>query len=298
MRAPTLASYLALGVGFTLAIALIARRLGRTQPASASLALALLAGAVVIVGDTLTGNWLTRTAAYSPPPLIGARFYGLENSHMGFLVGLSVVGLAALWQWRPTWGGGVAVAAVAVTLLIGAPFWGANWGGCFAAAASFLLLWLLAARRRWSRAIPAALGLLVLAAITPGALDLLVSPSPEHRTHIGAAAALLLSHHGDQLLDIARRKLAAGVGILLYTPWTIVLGLVAAAACWVLLRRGGPVQTALRGQPRMWAGIAAALLGGVVSTVVNDSGVAAGAGLWCAGVGAALYVVARWEAAT
>ncbi len=59
------------------------------------------------------------------------------------------------------------------------------------------------------------------------------------------------------------------------------------------LRRLHQVRRALRDQPKLAAGIAAALLGGVVSSVVNDSGVVAGAGLWCAALAASLYVAAR-----
>jgi len=291
--APNVWVLITLGLAFVFAIAAIARAASRAQPAPISLAIAMLAGAAVIGADTLTGNHRTIISAYSPPPLIGGRYYGLGNEHMGFLVGMVLIGLAALWEWRPWRGGVVAAVSVATVLVISAPFWGANWGGGFTAAFTLLLFWLLAAPQRWWRAIPLAVLLLAVAALLPGAMDLLFAPSPQTRTHLGAAMATLLSHHGDVLADIARRKLATSLWVFFYTLWTPVLGVAALVAFSLLLRSGGAVRRALRDQPKIAAGIAAALLGGVVSSVVNDSGVVAGAGLWCAALAASLYVAAR-----
>ena len=291
--APHLWEFLVLGFGFAFAIAILARAAVRVQPAPLTLAIAMLAGAAVMAADTLTGNWLTRVASFSPPPLIGGRFYGLENTHMGFFVGLTVVGLAALWEYRPRLGGLVAVLSAAVVLidlraLLGSELGRRNHGGLRPVPVLDA-----GGGRRWWRAIPLGAGLLAVTAFLPGLLDLLLSPSSKGQTHIGAATALLFSHHGDMLRDITERKLTAMWGILRYTPWTMVLAMGALAAGWALLRRGGPVSRALGGQPKLAAGIAAVLVGGVVSSLVNDSCVAAGAGLWCAGLGASLYVAAR-----
>ena len=288
----TLGSFLAVGLALTFALAFAASRLRSDELA---LSVALLAGAAVIAADTLTGNWLVRTAAYTPPPMIGARFYGLSNEHMGFLAGMATMGLAALWEWRPWLTRMVTGVSVIVILLISAPFWGANWGGGIAATTALLSLWLLAEPRSWPRALPTAVLLLLGAALLPGMLDVAISPSPHDRTHLGAAAAALFSGHGETLGAIAHRKLHASLGILLYTPWTIVLGIATFGAFWVLLRPGGPVRVALRGRRKLGAGITAALIGGVVSSVVNDSGVVAGAGLFCTALAASLFLVARSE---
>ncbi len=289
----TLGSFLAVGLAITFALASAASRLRSEEVA---LSAALLLGAALIAWDTLTGNWLIRTAAYTPPPMIGARFYGLSNEHMGFLAGMTTMGLAALWEWRPWFTRVVTGVSVAVVGLISGPFGGATWGGGIAGATALLSLWLLAEPRRWSRALPTAALLLLGTALLPGMLDVAISPSPHDRTHLGAAAAALFSGHGETLGAIAARKLHASLGILLYTPWTIVLGIATFGAFWALLRPGGPVYAALRGRRRLSAGITAALIGGVVSSVVNDSGVVAGAGLFCAALAASLFLVARSEA--
>ncbi len=87
---------------------------------------------------------------------------------MSFLIGLTVIGLAALWEWRPRWGKAVAGDSVLVFLLVAAPFWGANWGGGIAAAFAMLLFWLLVKPHRYAIAIPVAVGLMVMAALMPG----------------------------------------------------------------------------------------------------------------------------------
>jgi hypothetical protein len=283
-------SFLLVGLLFTFAIAVIAARF---PSAESALAVAMLAGAAVIAADTLTGNWLVRTAAYTPPPLIGARFYGLSNEHMGFLVGMATVGLAALWELRPGRSGLVIALAVVMVAMVSAPFWGANWGGGIAAAAALVCLWLLAVPHRWCRALPAAAVLMIAAATLPAMLDLLTAPTPQSRTHIGDAVSALIAGNGGSLADMARRKLHAGLHILTYTPWTSVLLLGTGAAYWLLLRSGGPARLPLRRRPRLTAGIAAATIGGVVSSLVNDSGVVAGAGLFAAALTTAIYLAAR-----
>jgi hypothetical protein len=285
-------SLLPIGFLFAFGVAFAARRLRST---SLALTVAMLIGAGAIALDTLTGNWTTRLSAFAPPPLIGARFYGIGNEHMGFLVGMAVVGLAALWEWRAWRGRLVAALAVVVTVLVSAPFWGANWGGGITAAVTFLLLWLLAVPHRWRRDLPIAVGLLAASAALPGLVDLLISPTPGQRTHLGQAAAAFFSGHHALLRDIVTRKLTATFGILFYTPWTVVLGAAAGYAFWTLLKSGGPVSRVLRDRPKLRAGIWAGLIGGAVSSVVNDSGVAAGAGLWCAAFAATVFVASRTE---
>ncbi len=254
--------------------------------------IAMLAGAVILGVETISGNHHTIISAFAPPPLSGLRFYGLGNEHMAFLIGLAVIGLAALWEWRPKLGRVVAGGFVVLFLVVAAPFWGANWGGGIAAAFTGLLFWLLVKPKRYSVAIPVAVLLLVVAAFLPGVLDMLIC-SPAKQTHIGPATAMLISQHGAGVGEILQRKASTALWVFCYTIWTPIMGVAAFAAFWVLLRRGGPVRAALRGQEKLAAGIAAALLGGVVSSVVNDSGVIAGAGMWCAALAACLYVAGR-----
>jgi hypothetical protein len=286
----TLWSFLLVGLLFALAIAVAATRARRAESA---VSIAMLTGAAVIAADTLTGNWLVRTAAYTPPPLIGARFYGLSNEHMGFLVGMTTVGLAALWERRPDRAPLVVGLAVAVVAIVSAPFWGANWGGGVAAASALVCLWLLAIPHRWYRAVPAAAGLVMAAAILPPILDLLIAPTPTSRAHIGDAVAALVAGSGGPLLDIARRKVQAGLHILAYTPWTWVLLIGTVSAYWVLLRPGGPARVALARRPRLAAGVSAATVGAVVSSLVNDSGIVSGAGLLAAALTTGISVAAR-----
>jgi hypothetical protein len=258
-----------------------------------SLAVGMLLGAAAILADTLTGSWLVRTAPFAFPVMSGSRFYGLGNEYMGVLLGLSTVGLAALLELNPARQWVLGVLGGFTVLVIGAPSWGANWGGAVSAAIALVVIWLFSGGARPWRRLLIAVVLVMLSAALPAALDLVLSPSPAQRTHIGSAAAALLSGGLPSLGGIVRRKLAMSVGILTYTPWTIPLAAAALGAFWIFLRRAAPARAALRGQRRLAGGILGAVIGGGVAMVVNDSGIVAGAGAMVCAVSALLVIAGR-----
>jgi hypothetical protein len=133
--------------------------------------------------------------------------------------------------------------------------------------------------------------LLALSGLAPAFLDML-TPARE-RSHIGAAADALLSGKGGMLADTMSRKVAMNFGVIGAAPWVLLLVVVAAAAAWAALRRGGPGRLALAGQRALSAGIAGAVAAGVVATVVNDSGLIAGAGAFVVALSAVLFLAAR-----
>jgi hypothetical protein len=280
--------YLGTAAGVAAAAALGASRL---RPLVA-LAVAMLGGAAVFVGDMLTGAWLSRTSAYAFPVMTSTRFYGIGNEYMGYLLGMTAIGLGALWQLFPSRRALFAVPAAGVVVVVGAPFWGANWGGGLSIAAGCLIVWMLAIPQPWRRAVPIAAGLLLASIALPAALDLVANGTLAHRSHIGAMAAALLAGDGGAAADIVTRKVHLGLRVLFYTPWTLVLGAGTAAVFWGLLRPGLPVRAALRRRPLLAAGLVGALGGGVVAMLVNDSGVVAGAGAICAALATSIFLAA------
>ena len=189
--------------------------------------------------------------------------------------------------------GQVVVLGAAVVLAVGAPGWGANWGGSFAVAAGLVALWALYSRQSRPRAALGAVVLLAASVITPAGLDLL-RPVGE-RSHIGSGAAALVTGQGGVLVDTVSRKLAMNWSILAAGRWgVIVLALVLVVVLlWKLLGRGGPARRVLVGQRGMGAGMAGALLAGVAALVVNDSGILAWATSLGVVVGAAMFLSAR-----
>ena len=128
-----------------------------------------------------------------------------------------------------------AVALLAVTfVVIGAPFWGNDFGGAISAAPGFALLgWLLLGRRlRW-RTVFGLAGVLVGTAIAVGALDLL-RPA-DQRTHVGkffekagtdfSSATLVIRRKASDNLAVLGHSLLLGciivVALLLAYLWFV-----------------------------------------------------------------------------
>ena len=56
----------------------------------------LLTSTLLILIDTFMGSPLARTSILSYDPIVGARFYGIGNEFMGFLLGSTIIGTASL----------------------------------------------------------------------------------------------------------------------------------------------------------------------------------------------------------
>ncbi len=265
----------------------------RSRKPERGLAAALLIAAALIASDTVSGSWLMRRSALEMGALEGLRFYGIGNEFMGCLVGMAVIGSAALAQFGPRGRQAAAVIGAAVVVVIGAPFWGANWGGAVTAAAGFASLWLLTRERLRLRHIGLAAAMVLAGALLPAALDL-ARPEPA-RSHIGASAAAVLVGRTGELGDVVVRKLVRSYGILRQAPWSPLAAILCAGVFWALLRRGGPGRRALEGKRWLTMGMWASLIAGLVAMVVNDSGVAAGFGCILAALGAAVFAAARQE---
>jgi hypothetical protein len=272
----------------TAALTLAATRGGEVARGTAAV---MLVGSGLIALDVVLGSPLMRRSVLGFGVMFGSRFYGIGNEYMGVLVGMTAVGVGALLQVVPRAHRIGAGLGAAVVLVIGLPFLGANWGGSFTAASGLVVLWLVAAPRRWPRAVATAGLVLVTAIALPAALDLL-RPAWE-RSHIGGSAAALLAGEFAGITGIVGRKLAMNWRVVAYTPWVVVVASVSAAALWALLREGGPARRSLARQPMLAAGIAAALVAGAVAMVVNDSGLVAGAGAVSAAFGSVLLVASR-----
>ena len=281
-----------LGVSFAIAVAfgLLGSASARRGP-TFGLALAMLLGAGLIVADVLNSSPLMRFSALEMGIMMGSRFYGIGNEHMGALVGLTTIGLGAMVQVASSRGRLAALIGIFVTLVVGLACWGANWGGSFTAAVGLLALWLLSVPRVKARHVAAALALLAGSVVVPAALDLL--NAPPNRSHIGASAAALLSGSTAGLGDTITRKAAIVLKVIRVAPWSGPAALIAAGVFWLQLRRGAPARRALEGQRFLTAGIAAALIAGVVAMLINDSGPAAGMGAILAALGAVVFLASR-----
>jgi hypothetical protein len=223
----------------------------------------------------------------------GSRFYGMANEYAGVLGAMAAVASGLILQQSPRRGRALALVGAVIVLIVGAPWWGANWGGCVSVAAGLIAMWVALAPRKRCRLIVGIIGLLIVAAM-PAALDLL-RPEVE-RSHIGLAAAALLSGHFNSIRDTAARKLAMNWRLVQLASWWWVLAPVGLLGIWELLKRS---RTMWRGaeMPRATrAGFLGAVIAALVAMVVNDSGVVMLGMTLAVTFGAFVFLVARMEA--
>jgi hypothetical protein len=258
---------------------------------------ALLVGlgsvAVLHLVDLVTGAHLEWITVFGYSPTIGVRFVGEGNMTFALLAS-SVTLLAGLLAWRVPGRRGRQVAIgllVATVLVIGAPFWGNDFGGAVSAAPGFVLLgWLLLGHRlRWRTAGVLA-AVLVVAGVVVGLLDLLRPPAS--RTHVGKFFEKAGTDFGAATLVI-RRKLSENLSVLTHS--LLALCLVVAAALILVLWLARPY-TLRSLVARVDTARATAYSLGVVALLgfaLNDSGIAIPGMMAAVFVAALSFLVAR-----
>jgi hypothetical protein len=202
----------------------------RRRPVSAVLA-GLGAMVSLHLVDLMTGAHLEWNTVFGYSPTIGIRLVGQGNMTFSQLTAATVAfaGLVA-WQVPTRWGVRIAVALLAVTVVVmGAPFWGNDFGAAVSAAPGFVLLgWVLLGRRvRW-RTLWVLAGVLVAAGVLVGAVDVL-RPS-DQRTHVGKFFEKLFTDFGGATL-VLRRKAAENLSVLGHS---LLLGSLVALAVLVV----------------------------------------------------------------
>jgi hypothetical protein len=242
----------------------------RQDPESVVRRLAMMS-ALVILADTLTGNWLTRFNLLSCYQTGGTRFYGIGNEYMSFLIGTL---LLWLFLQKKTPRGSFTLFALAV-FAIGFPRLGANAGGVIAAVTAFgsaaRLLRGGEARGRhaavWAVAgAAAAVGFALADRMLPGG-DL---------SHMGGALQTAEERGGyGYLWGVIGRKLLMHLNILLHPA--VILSVVSLAVVYILTRRAlWREREALFARHPLWArSLPAFGYGAAAAFLFNDSGIVA-----------------------
>lgn len=197
--------------------------------------------------DVVTGSRLHTAALMGTSPLFGGRFYGMNNTtyiltSVGAILLAMAVGYHLIKAGRRRWAGVAAlVIGAIVTIIDGAPSWGADFGGPPSMIPAFLILALLlmGVKITWKRL--SAVGLFTLVAVTLVAFADWLRPA-DSRSHLGNFFQNVLD--GD-LLRVIEGKLRQNLGVLWNNvPLTIL------AICGVLLLlwiSTGPLRSAASG---------------------------------------------------
>jgi hypothetical protein len=239
--------------------------------------LAVLAGLGTVIAlhlvDLVTGAHLEWNTVFGYSATIGIRFVGQGNMTFSQLTAAAVLfaGLLA-WQVPTRRGVRVAVALLAVTVIVmGAPFWGNDFGGAVAAAPGFALLgWLLLGHRlRW-RTVWVLVGVLVAAGLVVGAVDLL--RPPDQRSHVGKFFEKAGTDFGGATL-VLRRKASENLSTLGHSLLLFCLVALAVLVAYLWYVRPRSLRTLFA---RVSTARATALALGIVAVLgfaLNDSGI-------------------------
>jgi len=259
-------------IAFAIAYALVCFALGRRHPADAVL-LGLGGLMVLHLLDALTGARLEFNTVFGYTPTIGIRLAGLGNPGSAQLCASTLL-FAALLAWRvpPPTGRRIAVALLALTVVVvGAPFFGQDFGGAITAAPAYLLLGLLLYDRRITKRAVALLAVaLVAAGLAAGFVDLL-RPA-DTRTHVGR----FFEKVGDEglagFMTVIGRKLSLMLATFRNTGWVLLVAGVLGALAY-LAWRTDRLRALTRAVPTLRAALISFAVLAVLGTVLNDSGI-------------------------
>jgi len=223
---------LSFAVGFAFAVEVIAR-------GDAQLRVLVGFGAIVVfhVVNQVVGAPLELDSVFGYTATVGIRISGLGNQSFAEMSIAALVVAAVAWVRLPQpIGRIVAFSALGITLIvIGAPFWGADFGGLLAATPAYLVFVLLATGRRLRvRTVIVALVAAVALALIAGFVDL-ARPEGE-RTHIGRFFERVGRDGFRGFWTVIERK-ASLVFEVFGNPWVVLLivgllALVAVAGRW------------------------------------------------------------------
>jgi hypothetical protein len=181
------------------------------NPSKALLYISLILSFLLLL-DILNGGKLMAASGIGHSVEEGARYYGIGNEFAGLIVGFLL--LLSYYHQRFL---GSLIAWLIFSLLIGAPWWGANWGGFFTAISVFSYFLFSQVKRKKELYIYVFLFFLALFSF-PIVFDIFAKS-----THIGLAfRELLLGRIGD-LLELVQRKVMTNVKLLRFSDWTMPL---------------------------------------------------------------------------
>lgn len=229
-----------------------------------------LSTSLLVGADQLLGAPFSVSALISYSPLMALRFYGLGNEGAAVLVGSTLIGMTFLLEIVHADTVRVRVATiaagVAVVSLAALPFFGANiivgvWG-----TVTFAAFLVSSQRRRatWRD--------LVLAGATSAAvvaLTALLDRFTGSGTHVARAIDDVA---GGGLPALVITRLTTALAIFTSSPLPAVVLVIMLGFLYACLRPHGRMAAAFAAYPLLRAAFVATLAGGVVGTVVEDSG--------------------------
>ena len=228
-----------------------------------------------LMGDIILGSPMIRSSLLGYDPIIGARYYGVGNEYMGVLIGSGLVMFLSLKELYEIPRGLIIILLLAMTIVIGYPYWGANVGGTITAmaATAFVLLRIYRIRIGMKQILYGALGIVAMVAIM-GIVDMLLLDS---QSHLAGAISTIKEGGITAVFTIISRKLAMNIRLFGVTIWSKVLVVTLIVFAILFYRPYGEIKKLFDKYPYLSIGWAAIVVASITGFMVNDSGVVAAA---------------------
>ncbi|AEE92057.1 conserved membrane protein of unknown function [Tepidanaerobacter acetatoxydans Re1] len=234
----------------------------------------------IILLDTFLKNPLMKVSILGYDPIVGARFYGIGNEYMGFLLGTAIVGTAALIDRYRNNQNTIKILSIAtyvvILLTLMAPTFGTNVGGSMAAFIGFGAAAILNLKGKITKK-----DLIVLACfLIIGLFALFIydgmRPS-QLQSHIGQTSSLIKHSSFIALFQIFWRKLSMNYKLIRYSTWTWVLFATMATLGILFKWPVGILKEIFRKHNYLYFGFISGIIGTLAALAFNDSGVVAAA---------------------
>lgn len=247
----------------------------------------------LILADVFTGTTLLRESILSYDAMGGARFYGIGNEYMGVLISATIFASACaltVWPRRLTLVL-TALLGLLVTVTLGMPGLGANFGGLLTAVIAFLVTFLAFAGVGFNWRTVAIGGMVfILLPVLFAVFDFLWGRGGQ--SHIGRNLFLVFQEPS-VALDIIKRKMAMNMKLFRYTIWSRVLAAGIGGLLLLSIRPVGVMRIFRSQYPYLFTGFIGVVVTAVAAFLFNDSGTVAATTATVFGIPPLLYLLLK-----
>jgi len=234
----------------------------------------------IIVADTFLENPLMKVSIFGYDPIAGARYYGIGNEFMGYLLGATIIGRTALVDKYKGYESITKKISILLYVLVfctlASPSLGTNVGGAMAGFVGFGVAIILLFRGKITSRDLITIGILLLVFL----LGLFVYDGlrpKELQSHIGQTSFLVRHNRVSSLLQIFMRKLSMNYKLIRYSNWTLVLFATIATLGIIFRWPIGILKEIFRENKYLYFGFISGIIGTLAAFAFNDSGVVAAA---------------------
>lgn len=229
---------------------------------------------ILIVIDSVIGTYLMKNCIMSYDSIVGARYYGIGNEYEGVTIASAVFALSVLLNYKkiPKWL--TIVLSIVILITSAFPSMGANVGGAISECIAYLLFIMLIfdIKLDIKKILILGLSAVVLVLVFAG-LDLMLGTE----SHLGVFAQQILQEGPQAIFNTFGRKISMNLKLAKSSVWVNILLVGIAVIGIFIFRPSKHMKNISNKYPMIFKGFIAAMVGCLITLLVNDSGIVAAA---------------------